>query len=128
MMKSDAFKAAAEAKDFSAIDDLFTEEPTFRSPAVFRPYEGRDAMQAVLGAVSQVFSDFRYTDQVEDGDTAVLVFQAKVGDREIDGVDILRFEGERIRELMVMIRTVRRLEAVVAEMAKRLEAMGVPAP
>ena len=127
-MKSDAFKAAAEAKDFSAIDDLFTEEPTFRSPAVFRPYEGRDAMQAVLGAVSQVFSDFRYTDQVEDGDTAVLVFQAKVGDREIDGVDILRFEGERIRELMVMIRTVRGLEAVVAEMARRLEAIGVPAP
>ena len=127
-MKSDAFRAAAEAKDFSAIDDLFTEEPTFRSPAVFRPYEGKDAMQAVLGAVSQVFSDFRYTDQVEDGDTAVLVFQAKVGDREIDGVDILRFEGERIRELMVMIRTVRGLEAVVAEMAKRLEAIGVPAP
>lgn len=127
-MKSDAFKAAAEAKDFSAIDDLFTEEPTFRSPAVFRPYEGRDAMQAVLGAVSQVFSDFRYTDQVEDGDTAVLVFKAKVGDREIDGVDILRFEGERIRELMVMIRTVRGLESVVAEMAKRLEAMGVPVP
>jgi len=127
-MKSDAFRAAAEAKDFSAIDDLFTEEPTFRSPAVFRPYEGRNAMQAVLGAVSQVFSDFRYTDQVEDGDTAVLVFQAKVGDREIDGVDILRFEGERIRELMVMIRTVRGLEAVVAEMARRLEAIGVPAP
>ena len=127
-MKSDAFRAAAEAKDFSAIDDLFTEEPTFRSPAVFRPYEGRDAMQAVLGAVSQVFSDFRYTDQVEDGDTAVLVFKAKVGDREIDGVDILRFEGERIRELMVMIRTVRGLESVVAEMAKRLEAMGVPVP
>ena len=127
-MKSDTFRAAAEAKDFSAIDDLFTEEPTFRSPAVFRPYEGRDAMQAVLGAVSQVFSDFRYTDQVEDGDTAVLVFKAKVGDREIDGVDILRFEGERIRELMVMIRTVRGLESVVAEMAKRLEAMGVPVP
>jgi len=127
-MKSDAFKAAAEAKDFSAIDDLFTEEPTFRSPAVFRPYEGRDAMRAVLGAVSQVFSDFRYTDQVEDGDTAILVFKAKVGDREIDGVDILRFEGERIGELMVMIRTVRGLEAVVAEMAKRLEAAGVPVP
>ena len=127
-MNSDAFRKAAEAKDFSAVDDLFTENPTFRSPAVFRPYEGRDAMQAVLGAVSQVFSDFRYTDQVEDGDTAVLVFKAKVGDREIDGVDILRFEGERIRELMVMIRTVRGLESVVAEMAKRLEAMGVPVP
>jgi hypothetical protein len=127
-MKSDAFRAAAESKDFSAVDELFVDEPTFRSPAVFRPYEGRDAMKAVLGAVSQVFSDFRYTDQVEDGDTAILIFKAKVGEREIDGVDILRFEGERIGELMVMIRTVRGLEAVVAEMAKRLEAAGVPIP
>jgi hypothetical protein len=127
-VKSDAFKAAAEAKDFSAIDDLFVEEPTFRSPAVFRPYKGKDAMKAVLGAVSQVFSDFRYTDQIEDGETAILVFKAKAGEREIDGVDILRLEGDRIRELMVMIRTVRGLEAVVAEMAKRLEAAGVAVP
>jgi hypothetical protein len=121
-MKSDAFRKAAEAKDFSAgIDELFVEEPRFVSPAVFEPYEGRDAMRAVLGAVVQIFEDFRYTDQIEDGDTAILIFQARVGDRELNGVDILRFEPDgKIRELMVMIRPLSALNAVVEGMSEKL--------
>jgi SnoaL-like protein len=128
-MKSDAFKAAAASKDFSAFDELFAEEPVFRSPAVFKPYEGRDAMRAVLGAVTQVFEDFRYTGQVEDGDTAVLIFEARVGDRELNGVDILTFDEDgRISELMVMIRPLRGLEAVLQAMGEKLAEMGVPPP
>jgi ketosteroid isomerase-like protein len=37
-MNSDRFRHAAEAKDFSAIDELFTEDVTFRSPVVFKQY------------------------------------------------------------------------------------------
>jgi ketosteroid isomerase-like protein len=123
-VKSDAFKAAAEAKDFSAADELFVDEPRFVSPAVFKPYEGRDAMRAVLGAVVQVFEDFRYTDQIEDGDTAILIFEARVGEREVNGVDILRFDADgKIRELMVMIRPLSGLNAVVEGMAEKL---GIP--
>ena len=123
-MKSDAFKKAAESKDFSAADDLFVAEPRFVSPAVFKPYEGRDAMRAVLGAVVQVFEDFRYTDQIEDGDTAILIFEARAGDRELNGVDILRFDDDgKIRELMVMIRPLSALNAVVEGMAEKL---GIP--
>jgi hypothetical protein len=121
-VKSDAFKKAVEAKDFSAgIDELFVEEPRFVSPAVFKPYEGRDAMRAVLGAVVQIFEDFRYTDQVEDGDTAILIFEARVGDRQLNGVDILRFDDDgKIRELTVMIRPLSALNAVVEGMAEKL--------
>jgi hypothetical protein len=124
-MKSDAFRKAAEAKDFSAgIDELFVDEPRFVSPAVFKPYEGRDAMRAVLGAVVQIFEDFRYTDQIEDGDTAILIFEARAGDRELNGVDILRFDPDgKIRELMVMIRPLSALNAVVEGMAEKL---GIP--
>ena len=66
-MQSDRFRAAAEAKDFSAIEELFAEDVVFRSPVVFKPYEGREAVAMLLGAVGQVFEDFRYTDQVETG-------------------------------------------------------------
>jgi hypothetical protein len=128
-MKSDAFKAAAEAKDFSAVDELFSEQPTFRSPAVFKPYEGIEAMRAVLGAVSQVFEEFRYSDQIEDGDTAMLLFEAKIGNRELNGVDILWFDEDgRIRELMVMVRPLSGLNALVEAMAEQLAAMGIPVP
>jgi hypothetical protein len=122
-MKSDGFRAAAEGKDFSAIEELFAEDVTFRSPAVFKPYEGRDAIAMILGTVAQVFEDFRYTDQVETGDSAVLVFEARVGDRELNGVDILHFDaGGKIVDLMVMVRPMSGLQALAEAMQARLAA------
>jgi ketosteroid isomerase-like protein len=128
-VKSDAFRRAAEAKDFSAVDELFTDDAVFRSPAVFKPYEGKEAMAMVLSAVIQVFEDFRYTDQIEDGDTAALLFEARIGDRELNGVDVLRFDAEgKANELMVMVRPLSGLNALVEAMGEKLAAMGVPVP
>jgi SnoaL-like domain len=122
-MKSDAFRAAAEAKDFSAGEGLFSPDVVFRSPAVFEPYSGLEMLGVLLSNVVQVFEDFRYVDQVETGDTAVLVFEARVGDRELNGVDVLRFgEDGLIAEMTVMIRPLSGLQALVGEMGKRLEA------
>ncbi len=126
-MKSDGFRNAAEAKDFAAAEEIFADEVVFRSPAVFKPYEGSAAMGVVLGAVVQVFEDFRYTDQVENGDTAVLMFSARIGDRELNGVDILRFDADgKITELMVMVRPLSGLNALVEAMGKKLAEMGAP--
>lgn len=120
-MKSDAFRAAAESKDFSKLEELFSPEVEFRSPAVFKPYTGIDALKVLLGAVVETFEDFRYTDQVETGDTAVLVFEARVGDRELNGVDVLRFGADgKVREMMVMIRPLSGLNALAEQMAQRL--------
>ena len=122
MMKSDRFRAAAESKDFSAIDELFAEEVRFKSPVVFKPYEGRDAVAMILGAVVQVFEDFRYTDQVEVGETATLAFSARVGDRELDGIDLLRFDPDgRVRELAVYVRPISGVNALAAAMKAKLE-------
>ena len=122
MMKSDRFRAAAESKDFSAIDELFAEEVRFKSPVVFKPYEGRDAVAMILGAVVQVFEDFRYTDQVEVGETATLAFSARVGDRELDGIDLLRFDSDgRVRELAVYVRPISGVNALAEAMMAKLE-------
>ena len=51
-MRSDAFKAAAEAKDFGQIDELATEDVIFRSPVVFKPYEGREALRVIARPAS----------------------------------------------------------------------------
>lgn len=122
-MKSDAFRQAAEAKDFSKGEELFSPDVIFRSPAVFKPYEGLEALGMILGNVAQVFEDFRYVDQVETGDTAVLVFEARVGEKQLNGVDVLRFgEDGKIAEMMVMVRPASGLMALGAEMGRRLEA------
>jgi hypothetical protein len=122
-MKSDAFKAAVEAEDPDALTDALAEDVVFRSPAVFKPYEGKELVAAILtqGAM-KVFEDFRYTDRLEDSDTAVLIFSARVGDRELDGLDRLRFDADgKVRELMVMVRPMSGLNALAEAMARRFE-------
>ena len=91
-MKSDGFRAAAEAKDFESGRDLFAEDVTFRSPFVHTPYEGVDALGFLLGHVVQVFENFKYIAHVETDDVAVLEFEANVGEKSLQGVDILRSE------------------------------------
>jgi SnoaL-like domain len=121
-MNSDPFRAAAESKDFAAIDELFAEDVVFRSPVVFKPYEGRDAVAMLLGAVAQVFEDFRYTDQVETGDAAALAFSARVGERELDGIDFLHFDSEgRINRMAVYVRPMSGVHALAEAMQRKLE-------
>jgi hypothetical protein len=124
-VRSDAFRAAVEAKDLSALDELFTDDVVFRSPVVFKPYEGLDALRVVLTAAVRVFEDFRYVDQIEDGDVAALIFNARVGDRELDGVDLLRFADDgRARELVVMVRPMSGVNALAEGMGRELQAAG----
>jgi hypothetical protein len=124
-MKSDRFRAAAESKDFSAIDELFAEDVAFRSPVVFKPYEGRDAVAMLLGAVVLVFEDFRYTDQVETGDAAALAFSARVGDREVDGIDFLHFDSDgRVNRMSVYVRPMSGVTALAEAMKRKLEEVG----
>jgi ketosteroid isomerase-like protein len=124
-VRSDAFRAAVEAKDLSALDELFTDDVVFRSPVVFKTYEGLDALRVVLTAAVRVFEDFRYVDQIEDGDVAALIFNTRVGDRELDGVDLLRFADDgRARELVVMVRPMSGVNALAEGMGRELQAAG----
>jgi SnoaL-like domain len=124
-MRSDAFRAAVEAKDLSAIERVFAEDATFRSPVVFKPYDGRDQIAVVLGAALRVFEDFRYVEHVETGATAVLMFEARVGHRQLQGVDILRLADDgRVAELIVMVRPMSGMHALAERMREMLEAVG----
>jgi hypothetical protein len=124
-MKSDRFRAAAEGKDFSAMDELFAEDVVFRSPVVFKPYEGREAVAMLLSAVVQVFEDFRYTDQVETGDSAALFFSARVGERELDGIDYLQFDSDgRVDRMAVYVRPMSGVHALADAMKRKLEEAG----
>jgi hypothetical protein len=121
-MQSDRFRAAAESKDFSAIEELFADDVEFKSPVVFKPYQGREAVGMLLGAVVQVFEDFRYTDQTETDGTATLAFTARVGEREVEGIDLLRFDAEgRIREMAVYVRPMSGVHALADAMKRKLD-------
>lgn len=115
------FHDAVVAGDWDGAVSQLADDVVFRSPAVHRPYEGREAVGMVLRAVAQVFQDFRYVDVLDAGDRVGLVFEARVGDRQLQGWDYLHFdEAGRIQELTVMIRPLSGLQAVVERMQRLL--------
>jgi uncharacterized protein len=112
-----AFHDAVVAGDMETAIAQLADDVVFRSPAVHRPYEGREATATILRAVAEVFEDFHYTDVLDEGDRAGLVFAARVGDRQLQGWDYLRFDDDgRIAELTVMLRPLSGLIAVTEAM------------
>jgi uncharacterized protein len=125
--RSAAFHDAVSARDWDTAMAQLADDVTFRSPAVHHPYEGRAAAERVLRAVAMVFEGLRYVDVLEDGDRAVLRFTANVGDRIVEGVDLLTFDADgRIRELTVLLRPLSGLLAVVEAMQAALGADARP--
>jgi uncharacterized protein len=123
------FHDAVLAADWDTAFAQLADEVVFRSPAVHRPYEGREATITVLRAVSTVFEGFRYVDVLDAGDRVGLVFEARVGDREVQGWDYLRLDDAgRIVELTVMLRPLSGLLAVVEAMQAALTAAAGDAP
>jgi SnoaL-like domain len=118
------FRVAVEAQDLEAAVALMTDDVVFRSPVVFKPYHGREAVALLLGAVARVFEDFRYEREIgaPDASDHALVFRAHVGDRELEGCDFLHTnEQGLIDELCVMVRPMSGVHALADAMKAQLE-------
>jgi hypothetical protein len=125
------FRAAVESKDFDSVAAVLAPDVHFRSPAVFRPYEGRETVGGLLSIVGEVLlPHLVYQWQVQDGAREVLCFTTEVGGREVEGVDLLRYdENGQVTELVVMMRPVSGLAAVRDAVAAGLKAAaGDPTP
>jgi SnoaL-like domain len=123
------FQRAVEAGDLDAVVDALSPDVVFRSPVVYKPYEGREPVSVVLGAAARVFEDFKYVRRIESDHGVALIFKARVGDRDVDGLDLLRFDDDGlISELMVMVRPMSGMRALAAAMGEELERMGVAPP
>ncbi|HEV3129422.1 MAG TPA: nuclear transport factor 2 family protein, partial [Solirubrobacteraceae bacterium] len=116
-------RAAVESKDFGQVEAALASDVRFRSPVVFSPYEGRDTVAALLRVVGDVLApELSYQWQVREGDREVLCFTSRVGDREVEGVDLLRYdEHGQVSELVVMMRPASALVAVRDAVAAGLQ-------
>jgi ketosteroid isomerase-like protein len=103
-------RRALETKDATAVEALLAEDVVFRSPALFKPYAGRDATMVFLRAAMETFADFRYVrtfaeDSSSGGRGHVLMFTATVGGREVEGADFVSLDDAGlVSEFRVMIR------------------------
>jgi SnoaL-like domain len=133
-MLSDRFRSAVEQGNADRARELFHQDATFRSPVLFKPYEGRDQVLKVLRAAERVLGrggNFRYLHQLEDPNdrVAILEFATEVDGKQVEGIDKLTFdEGGLITELKVMIRPASALQLVGQKMAEELPRLGLGLP
>jgi hypothetical protein len=118
-----AFRAAIERQDHHALMEVFSPDVVFNSPIVHQPYIGRASLSPLLAAILRVFTDFHYVAEYDSHDGKALTFRARVGERDLDGVDILTFDDLGfVRELTVMVRPYSAATALRELMAAKLAA------
>jgi hypothetical protein len=122
---SHPFRAAVEARDLDAAVELLADDVTFNSPVAFQPFEGRDAVSGVLRAAYETFEDFRYTDELDSGGGVHgLVFRARVGDKQVEGLDLIRDDADgKIADFTVMVRPASALMALGEKMGPKVAAL-----
>jgi SnoaL-like domain len=110
-------------KNLSDLPSIVHEDAEFRSPMSFNGYRSRNAVLLALGTVSGVFEDFKYHREAysSDGNSVVLEFSARIGDKQLKGVDLVRFDDDGlIVEFEVMVRPLNALQALGAMMTDRI--------
>lgn len=108
-------------RDLAELQAMLHEDVVFRSPYVWRPYQGRQAAWLILSTVLEVFQEFAYHRELIDGDNWALEFSASVGELSLKGVDLIRLNGEgQIVEFEVFIRPFNGLQALGEAMGQRL--------
>lgn len=76
----------------------------------------------MLRAAAATFEDFRYVREIGDLRDHVLMFEARVGDRRVEGADFLLSDADgRIADFMVMVRPMSGMLALAEAMRQRLE-------
>ena len=128
-MAGSAFRAAVESGDLEAGVALLADDVRFNSPVVHKPYAGRETVATILRCAFGVFEDFRYTDELESPGVHALIFRARVGDRELQGMDLIRTGDDgRITDFTVMVRPASGLMALAERMGAALAEAGVAPP
>jgi hypothetical protein len=123
MAEPHPFRVAAEAKDVELMSETLREDVVLHSPILFRGFEGRDMVGQVLTHVAATLEGLTYVDEIAGENSVCLRFKAKVGDRELEGIDFLELDDDgKVTELTVFMRPLSAINAFNEQMKQRLDA------
>lgn len=126
MSSAARFREAVERGDIDAVGALLAPDVVFHSPATFHPFVGRETVAALLSIVGQTVEDFRYTDELQADGAHALTFRASVAGRELEGIDLLRFDADGlIADFTVMVRPLSGLIPFAQAMGEKVAQAGL---
>jgi hypothetical protein len=121
------FRVAAETHDIDALVATLASDVVLHSPVTFHPYVGREAVGGVLRLVAEAFEDWRCTAELHGpGGIVAFAFRTRVGHRELEGVDLLRFGADGlVADLTVLIRPLSGVIALAQAIGPGVDAAGL---
>jgi hypothetical protein len=119
-----AWHAVVQSGDPALLDDLLADDVVFRSPAVFKPQEGKAVTtQYLTSAMTVLGPSLRYVGEWHGETSAVLEFEADLDGVFVQGIDMLHWNSEdQLVAFTVMVRPMRGLNKLVELMARELAA------
>jgi hypothetical protein len=106
-------------------DALFAAQTRFRSP--FADYHGREDVVHLVGHIRRVLDGARTVRRFGDADTTVSVFEARVGEHEVQGVLVEeRDAAGHITDAMLTVRPYAGLRAAMHAMGALLDQSPLP--
>jgi hypothetical protein len=94
-----------EAEDPDGIAATLAEDAVLHSPVFFRGVEGRESIVQALQLVAQVLDDAEFVNEIRDQSTVLLRFKARVGEFDLEGVDLLTLDEDgKVVDLTVFMR------------------------
>ena len=117
----EALRAGMTASDPAPILATFDDDVQLHSPALISSdYRGRQIVDSIVTAALQALEGVRVTDVVrsEDRATGGFVFDARVRDQSAQGFVLVRMDGDRVREITLLLRPVAALRAFIERMGE----------
>jgi hypothetical protein len=114
-----------QSQNTRGLGSLLADDVVFHSPIVHTPQLGKAITLQYLSAAFHVFfnESFRYVREVTGPSDAVLEFQVEIDGISVNGVDMLKWDGEgRIVEFKVLLRPLKAINLIQQKMAAMLQA------
>jgi len=130
MSNLERWHAFMERRDPDLLDEMLHNDAVFHSPVVHTPQRGKALTASYLKAAARVLGgeSFRYVREFDCGTRAVLEFEMELDGIHINGVDLIEWDADgRITDFKVMVRPLKAIQALHAQMAEMLQRMTAPA-
>ncbi len=115
-----------ETRDFKILDEFLAEDVVFHTPVYLQPRQGKEVVSFLLRNVFEIFVDFTYHRELINDESWALEFSAKVDDRSIKGIDLIRWnENGQIVDFEVYVRPANGIEVLAKRMLERIQAGGM---
>ena len=100
-------------KDLESLKGVLAPDVTLGPPPYWMRLEGRDIVHYLLGLIINTIEGFTYHRQWSDQDELALEFKGRVGEIELQGVDLITLDGEgRVLNLDVVMRPANAIDAL----------------